>query len=65
MGAMQVGMSSPYVEAYSVARSAASGIFKVIDRIPVIDSLSSSGKKPSSVEGRIEFKHVKFNYPSR
>ena len=65
MGAMQVGQAGPYVEAFAVARSAASMIFHVIDRVPPIDSSSNEGKKPALLEGDIEFRNVKFNYPSR
>ena len=65
MGAMQVGQASPYVEAFAIARSAASMIFHVIDRVPPIDSSSSEGKEPTLMQGDIEFRNVVFNYPSR
>jgi len=65
MGAMQVGQSQPYVEAFSVARSAAATIFAIIDRIPPIDSSSKEGKIPDKNVGNIRFRDVFFNYPSR
>ena len=65
MGAMQVGQASPYVEAFAIARSAASMIFHVIDRVPPIDSSSNEGKEPTLIQGDIEFRNVIFNYPSR
>jgi len=65
MGAMQIGQSSPYVEAFSVARSAAASIFDVIDRVPPIDSSSKEGKIPAKDAGNITFRDVHFNYPSR
>ncbi|CAG8600245.1 9961_t:CDS:10, partial [Acaulospora colombiana] len=42
-------------------------LFYVIDRVPTIDSSSSSGEKltKSSVKGRLEFKNIDFYYPSR
>ena len=45
MGAMNVGQATPYVEAFSMAKAAAGTIFAVIDRKPVIDSLSEEGMK--------------------
>ena len=45
MGAMNVGQATPYVEAFSMAKAAAGIIFAVIDRKPVIDSLSEEGMK--------------------
>lgn len=65
MGGMQLGQSSPYVEAFAVARSAASLIYDIIDREPEMDSIGDEGEKPKALEGDIEFKEVKFNYPSR
>ena len=65
MGAMQLGQAAPYVEAYSVARSAAATVFNVIDRVPEMDSSSQEGEKPSKLEGNIKFRDVSFNYPSR
>ena len=42
---MNVGQATPYVEAFSMAKAAAGIIFAVIDRKPVIDSLSEEGMK--------------------
>ncbi|XP_037800229.1 ATP-dependent translocase ABCB1-like [Penaeus monodon] len=65
MGAMNVGQAAPYIEAFSVARGAAATIFDIIERKSAIDPTSSDGEKPPSVKGMIEFKDVRFNYPSR
>ncbi|KAK8735750.1 hypothetical protein OTU49_005300 [Cherax quadricarinatus] len=65
MGAMNVGQAAPYVEAFSVARGAASTIFDIIERKSTIDPTSSDGERPPTVEGIIEMKDVHFNYPSR
>ena len=35
------------------------------DREPAIDSSSEEGEKPATFDGDIDFKDVKFNYPSR
>ena len=65
MGAGNIGQASPYVTAFTIARSAASMIFRIIDRIPEIDGFSNEGKKPSDLVGDIEFRNVSFNYPAR
>ena len=60
-----MGQSSMYIEAVSTARAAAVQIFRVIERIPTIDSSSSKGEKPKSCHGSISFNNVVFNYPAR
>nr|QFU47755.1 P-glycoprotein [Palaemon carinicauda] len=65
MGAMNVGQSAPYVEAFNVARGAAATIFDIVERKSAIDPTSKEGKKPTSVTGTIELKNIIFNYPSR
>lgn len=63
--AQNIGMSLLYVETFSMARSAAAGIFSVIDRQSQIDSLSQKGLKSMVINGNIEFKNVHFRYPAR
>ncbi|CAG0912521.1 unnamed protein product [Notodromas monacha] len=65
MGAMNVGQATPYIESFGVARAAAATLFTIIDRQPPIDSSSEAGKKPKLITGRVQFKDVKFHYPSR
>ncbi|XP_046633239.1 ATP-dependent translocase ABCB1-like isoform X2 [Daphnia pulicaria] len=65
IGAMQIGQAAPYMEAFSVARGAAATIFSIIDRVPPIDSSSNEGLVPDGVDGKISFRDVFFNYPSR
>ena len=65
IGGFQIGQSAPYAEAFATARSAAGKIYRIIERIPDIDSSSEEGKKPSTLEGHIKFENVFFNYPSR
>ena len=65
IGAMQIGQAAPYMEAFSVARGAAATIFSIIDRVPPIDSSSVEGSVPDEVVGKISFRDVHFNYPSR
>lgn len=65
VGAQNMGLASPHLEAFAVGRGSAAAIFQVLDRIPLIDSLSTEGKKLSGVRGDIEFKNVHFRYPAR
>ncbi|CAL8092409.1 unnamed protein product [Prunus armeniaca] len=46
-------------------KGAATWIFEMIDRIPVIDSKDEKGKVLPYVKGDIEFRDVDFCYPSR
>ena len=56
MGAMNVGQSSPYLEAFSMAKGSAAIIFRIIDRKPVIDSFSETGSRPASTKGGLELR---------
>lgn len=62
---MNFGMSSPYIEAFSIARGAAAKIFGVIDNKPIINASKGQGMKPAEIKGDIQFKDVHFQYPSR
>ncbi|XP_076760464.1 multi drug resistance 49 isoform X2 [Xylocopa sonorina] len=64
-GAQNMGLTSPHLEAFAVARGSAAAIFQVLDRQPAIDSLSKEGQRLPSVTGEIEFKNVHFQYPAR
>ncbi|CAH2055806.1 unnamed protein product, partial [Iphiclides podalirius] len=63
-GAQNVGLTTPHIEALASARSSAAAIFKVIDRKPDIDSLSTEGTKPI-LDGNLELRDVSFRYPAR
>lgn len=48
------------------ARDSAASIFDILDSKPKIDSSKDGqGTTIDSVKGDIEFRHVRFNYPSR
>lgn len=64
-GAQNMGLTSPHLEAFAVARGSAAAIFQVLDHVPAIDSLSKEGQRLPSVTGEIEFKNVHFQYPAR
>lgn len=53
MGAMNVGQAAPYVEAFSIARGAASTIFDILERKSAIDPTSPDGERLASVKGVI------------
>ncbi|KAJ3063793.1 (ABC) transporter, partial [Quaeritorhiza haematococci] len=65
IGASSLGNIGPNMSAIGNGQGAAYSIFETIDRASPIDSLSTQGKKPESVQGNIEFRDVSFHYPSR
>ncbi|KAJ9615533.1 hypothetical protein H2200_001608 [Cladophialophora chaetospira] len=56
---------APQIEAVTNASSAASELFRIIDKPSLLDPLDPSGAKPSSCEGHIEIRDLEFAYPSR
>ncbi|ELU12561.1 hypothetical protein CAPTEDRAFT_175467 [Capitella teleta] len=64
-GAMSIGEASHFAPDYGKAKSAANRLFHLFDREPEIDSSSTSGQKPASCSGSLEFRDVHFVYPSR
>ena len=62
---MILGQTMQLAPDFSKARTAAAAIFGLLDRQPPIDSSNPGGLKPAAVEGRVEFKDVKFQYPNR
>jgi ATP-binding cassette subfamily B (MDR/TAP) protein 1 len=54
-----------FIQVLALGRTAATRLFTDLDRVPLIDSDSSEGLKPSDITGRITFKGVSFRYPSR
>ncbi|XP_041969859.1 multidrug resistance protein homolog 49 [Aricia agestis] len=63
-GAQNVGLTAPHLEAMASARASAAAIFDVLDRKPVIDSLSNEGLRPE-LDGTLQLKDVYFRYPAR
>ncbi|CAG9855746.1 unnamed protein product [Phyllotreta striolata] len=59
------GAVSPFLEVFAISKAAAFKIFSVIDNKPTINLSKGNGKKLEGFKGNIEFKNVKFNYPSR
>lgn len=65
IGAMELGQGGPLIPTVVSGQAAAHRMYEVIDRRPVIDSQSDAGTKLSGVRGKIEFRNVRFAYPSR
>ncbi|KAL1405645.1 GTPase-activating protein [Vanrija albida] len=65
IGSFSIVMIAPELQSISKGRAAAAKLFETIDRVPVIDSASDEGERPSSVQGTISFDNVQFHYPSR
>nr|GMC96233.1 putative ABC transporter B family member 8 [Ipomoea batatas] len=65
LGGLSLGMALPEVKYFTEASVAASRIFSRIDRVPKIDGEDKSGVVLGTIRGELEFKDVKFAYPSR
>ncbi|QSS63796.1 multidrug resistance protein [Histoplasma capsulatum] len=65
ISATGISQMAPHSIAFSKAASAASELFKTIDRHSEIDPLSGGGLRPTDLNGDIEIKDVHFSYPSR
>uniref|UniRef100_A0A452DYE3 Multidrug resistance protein 1 n=1 Tax=Capra hircus TaxID=9925 RepID=A0A452DYE3_CAPHI len=64
-GAMAVGQVSSFSPDYAKAKVSAAHVINIIENTPLIDSYSTEGLKPSTVEGNVAFNDVVFNYPTR
>nr|CAD7601337.1 unnamed protein product [Timema genevievae] len=65
MASMSLGIASPYIEAFGIAKGAGAKVFSVINRVSPINSTSEDGIKPTGIKGSITFSNVHFQYPSR
>ncbi|XP_051126752.1 ABC transporter B family member 15-like [Andrographis paniculata] len=65
IGGLMLGPALPTLRYFSEAKAAAEHIKKVMLRVPKIDSDSIDGQILQTVSGQVEFRHVKFAYPSR
>ncbi|KAI9482877.1 MAG: P-loop containing nucleoside triphosphate hydrolase protein [Benjaminiella poitrasii] len=65
IGAMSLLMLPPNLSAVSSARGAAYKIFSTIDRVPDISKFNGPQKVLDNLRGEIEFRHVRFKYPTR
>jgi len=65
IGAMSIGQASQLNPDIAKAKVAATSIFQVIDRVPLIQSNEGTGKIVEDLKGKIQLKKVTFTYPSR
>lgn len=65
IGAFALGNVSPNLQAFTTAVSAARNIYATIDRVSPINPDSEEGLKLETVQGQVEFRHVKHVYASR
>ncbi|XP_043920640.1 ATP-dependent translocase ABCB1-like [Protopterus annectens] len=63
--AMNIGQTSSFAPDQAKAKVSAYRIIKLLERKPEIDSYSEEGEKPNRLEGNVEFRDVKFVYPTR
>ncbi|XP_062514381.1 ATP-dependent translocase ABCB1-like [Corticium candelabrum] len=64
-GAMTLGQISSFAPDYTKARLAAARVFDLLDLKPSIDTSSTDGIKPDTVDGRVQFRSVHFRFPTR
>ena len=65
MGIMGIGLTAPNLKIIQESRTATSDYFTLYEREPQMDfSLSNEKPERESIKGKIEFKNVKFIYPS-
>jgi len=64
IGAMGIGQAAQVLPDIIKAKAAASLIFSVIDREPII-AYDSEGKIPKKIKGNVTFKNINFSFPSR
>ncbi|XP_060657787.1 ATP-dependent translocase ABCB1-like [Drosophila nasuta] len=65
MGSMNIGMASPYIEAFGIAKGACAKVFHIIEQEPTINPLEPRGKRLNEPLTKIEFRDVEFQYPTR
>ncbi|RNF25640.1 ATP-binding cassette, sub-family B (MDR/TAP), member 1 [Trypanosoma conorhini] len=64
MGSFGIGFVSPSLTAFAESRAAAYHVFQTIQRTPVID-VDAVGEPVRGFSETIEFRHVRFAYPTR
>ncbi|ORC93508.1 putative p-glycoprotein [Trypanosoma theileri] len=64
LGSFGIGFVSPSLSAFSESRAAAHHLFETINRTPEID-VDADGEPVQGLQKSIEFRHVKFTYPTR
>ncbi|XP_038878643.1 putative ABC transporter B family member 8 [Benincasa hispida] len=65
LAGLSLGVALPDLKHLTEASVAASRIFHIIDRTPLIDGEDSKGLVLDNLQPQIEFDHITFAYPSR
>ena len=65
IAATSVAFVAPQIQFITIAASAASELFQIIDRDSQLDPLDPCGTIPASCEGHIEVQNLNFAYPAR
>uniref|UniRef100_A0A1B0AKC4 ABC-type xenobiotic transporter n=1 Tax=Glossina pallidipes TaxID=7398 RepID=A0A1B0AKC4_GLOPL len=65
MGSMNLGMASPYIEAFGIAKGACAKVFNLIEKEPTINPIKAVGHNLNQPLTVMEFKDVDFYYPTR
>ncbi|CAN0362630.1 unnamed protein product [Lampetra fluviatilis] len=64
--AMSVGQTSSFAPDFAKAQMSARRVFALLAQVPSIDSYSEAGAAPpGGARGRVEFRDVRFRYPTR
>eukprot|EP01134_Creolimax_fragrantissima_P003938 CFRG3938T1 len=64
-GAMTLGQVSAMMPDAGKAQISATKVFRLLDRVPQIDSEDPSGANITDSKGEFEFKDIRFSYPTR
>ncbi|XP_073001057.1 ABC transporter B family member 2-like [Typha latifolia] len=62
---LSLGLAAPNISTFLRARTAAYPIFQMIERSTVNKTSTSTGRSLRAVDGHIQFRNVRFSYPSR
>ncbi|KAF9617407.1 hypothetical protein IFM89_036328, partial [Coptis chinensis] len=62
---LSLGLGAPNISTFIRAKAAAYPIFSMIERNTISKSSTKTGRTLANVEGHIEFKNIRFSYPSR
>ena len=65
MASFTPSRAAPSIKAFAIARVAAAKAFKIIDKKSLISIDDPRGLKPEGIEGNIQFRNVRFAYPSK
>jgi len=65
IGTTAFSLIAPQQQAIAYASSAASELFDTLDKVSLLDPMSTGGSRPEQCQGEIEVRGLSFAYPSR